>query len=105
MERQGTTGKQRMKVKGEELLAKVRQLIHEGNIRRITITDASDRTILEIPLTVGVVGAILAPALVAIGAIAALAKDYTLEIERHDATEQRATAETPAEAGELVTTS
>lgn len=79
------TGRQRIKVKGEELLAKVRELVHEGNIRRITVTDASDRTILEIPLTAGVIGAVLAPMLVAIGAIAALAKDYTLDIERVDA--------------------
>lgn len=104
MEKQTTTGRQRIKVKGEELLARVRQLIHEGNIRRITISDASDRTILEIPLTLGVVGAILAPALVAIGAIAALAKDYTLEIERHDATTPTAAAHTPADVDELVTT-
>jgi hypothetical protein len=104
MEKNTTTGRQRITVKGEELLGKVRQLIHEGNIRRITVTDASDRTILEIPLTVGVVGAILAPALVAIGAIAALAKDYTLEIERHDAAETAAPGTTPVEKGELVTT-
>jgi hypothetical protein len=77
--------KQRVKVKGEELLAKVRELIHQGNIRRITVTDANDHTILEIPLTAGVIGVVLAPALVAIGAIAALAKDYTLEVERVDA--------------------
>lgn len=76
--------KQRLSVKGEELLGKVRELIHQGNIRRITVSDAQDRTIFEIPLTAGVIGAIIAPALVAIGAIAALAKDYTLEIERAD---------------------
>lgn len=92
--------RQRLNVKGEELLGKVRELIHEGNIRRITVSDAKDRTIFEIPLTAGVIGAILAPALVAIGAIAALAKDYTLEIERADP----AAVDTVAEKEELVTT-
>ena len=92
--------KQRFTVKGEELLGKVRELIHQGNIRRITVSDANDRTIFEVPLTAGVIGAIIAPALVAIGAIAALAKDYTLEIERADP----AAANTEADREELVTT-
>lgn len=72
------------KVTGEKLLQTVKRLVHEGNIRRITIKDDNDRTIIEIPLTVGVVGAVLLPAWVAIGAIAALAADLTIEIERTD---------------------
>jgi hypothetical protein len=72
------------KVTGENLLQAVKRLVHEGNVRRITIKDDNDRTIIEIPLTVGVVGAVLLPAWVAIGAIAALAADLTIEIERTD---------------------
>jgi hypothetical protein len=73
---------ERHKVPGEKLLQTVKRLVHEGNIRRITIKDEKDRTIIEIPLTLGVVGALLLPAWVAIGAIAALAADLTLEIEK-----------------------
>ena len=76
------TVREQHKVTGEKLLQTVKRLIHEGNTRRITIKDASDRPFLEIPLTVGVVGALMVPVLVAIGAIAALAADYTLEVER-----------------------
>jgi DNA-binding Lrp family transcriptional regulator len=69
-------------VTGENLLARVKELIHEGNIRRITIKNDEGRAILEIPLTVGVVGAMLLPIWVAVGAIAALAADYRLEVEK-----------------------
>ncbi|MBN1411362.1 MAG: DUF4342 domain-containing protein [Spirochaetales bacterium] len=72
------------KVKGEELLKKVKELINEGNARRIIIKDADGKTYLEIPLTVGVVGAVLAPILAAVGALAALVSHFTIEIERKD---------------------
>lgn len=71
----------RIQVRGEELLAKVRQLIHEGNSRRITVIGDDGATLLEIPLTAGIVGAVVAPVLVAVGAIAALATNYTLLVE------------------------
>jgi Domain of unknown function (DUF4342) len=74
--------KEELKVKGEALLAKVRELVREGNVRRLTIKNEEGRTVIEIPLTVGVVGALLAPAWAAIGAVAALAADYSIEIER-----------------------
>lgn len=73
---------ERLKVTGEKLLQTVKRLVHEGNIRRITIRDDKERTIVEIPLTIGVVGALLLPTMVAIGAIAALAADLTIEVER-----------------------
>ena len=66
---------------GNQLLDKVREAIREGNVRRVVIKQ-KDRTIAEFPLTVGVVGAVLAPMLAAIGAIAALATDCSIEIER-----------------------
>ena len=71
----------RITVRGEELLAKVRELIHQGNVRRIIVINEEGNTLLEIPLTAGVIGAIVAPVLVAVGAIAALAQNYTLLIE------------------------
>jgi hypothetical protein len=70
------------KVSGDGLLAKIKELVHQGNIRRITIKNDQGRRLLEIPLTVGVAGAVLLPVWVAIGAVAALAADYTIEVER-----------------------
>ena len=81
------TRRERHKVTGEKLLQTVKRLVHEGNIRRIIIKDDKDRTIIEVPLTIGVVGALLVPAMVAIGAIAALAADLTIEVERATTTE------------------
>lgn len=68
-------------VKGDDLLSKVKELVHAGNVRRIAITNDDGERIVEIPLTIGVVGAILAPSLAAIGAIAALVTNCTIEIE------------------------
>jgi hypothetical protein len=70
------------KVNGEELIARIKKLIHEGNIRRISIRDKDGRTVMEIPLTIGVVGALLAPTLAALGAIAALLSEATLVVEK-----------------------
>ncbi|MEK7402944.1 MAG: DUF4342 domain-containing protein [Gemmatimonadota bacterium] len=86
---------QRLQVKGEELLAKVRELIHQGNVRRIHVIGEDGASILEIPLTAGVIGAIVAPVLVAVGAIAALAKNYTLLIEAHAPREATPVKRTP----------
>jgi hypothetical protein len=70
------------KVNGEDLLKKVKELIHEGNIRQITIEDKSGKAILVVPLTLGVVGAVLAPPLAAVGAIAALLTECTIKVDR-----------------------
>ena len=70
------------KVAGERLLSRIKELIHEGNVRRIIIKNEEGHTFLEIPLTVGVVSALLVPVWVAVGAVAALANDYTLDVER-----------------------
>ncbi|HEY7895435.1 MAG TPA: DUF4342 domain-containing protein [Gemmatimonadaceae bacterium] len=72
------------KVSGERLLSRVKELVHEGNIRRITIKNDQGHTLMELPLTVGVVGAVLLPIWVAIGALAALAAHYTLVVEKVD---------------------
>lgn len=71
-------------IHGEAVVAKLKELLHEGNIRRITIKDESGQTLIEIPLTLGVVGVILMPVWAAIGAIAALAVKLTIVIERVD---------------------
>jgi hypothetical protein len=70
------------RVTGDELLAKVKELVHEGNVRRITIKKRDGDTLIEIPLTLGVVGAVLLPVLAAVGAIAALAADFTIVVEK-----------------------
>jgi hypothetical protein len=71
-----------IKVSGEQLLKAVKGLIHEGNVRRITIKDKSGQVILVLPMTVGVVGAVLLPALAAVGAVAALVTECTIAVER-----------------------
>lgn len=71
-------------VNGEELIAKVKALINEGNIRRLIIKDADGKVLVELPVTVGVVGALLAPMLAAVGAIAALVTKCTIVVERRD---------------------
>lgn len=76
---------ERFSVRSEELLARVKEIVHQGNIRRIIIKNEAGHTLIEIPLTLGVVGAVLAPVFVAVGAIAALAASYTLEVEKHEA--------------------
>jgi uncharacterized membrane protein len=70
------------RVDGEELLAKIKQLIHEGNIRRIIIKDKDGKILIEFPLTFGVVGLVLAPTLAAVGAIAALVTEATIVVEK-----------------------
>ena len=70
-----------MKLQGSELLDKFKQLVHEGNVRRIVIKQA-DRSVAEFPLTAGVIGTLLAPILAAIGALVALLKDCSIEVER-----------------------
>ncbi len=63
-------------------MAKVKELVHEGNIRRIIIKNEEGKTLIEIPLTLGVVGAVLLPVLAAVGAIEALVADCTIVVEK-----------------------
>ena len=71
-------------VNGEEILAKVKQLLREGNIRRVIIKDKDGKILMEIPMTFGVVGALIAPQLAAIGAIAALLTEATIVVEKKE---------------------
>jgi len=66
----------------EQILTKVKEIIHEGNVRRIILKNTDGQIIAEFPLTAGVIGALIAPALAAIGAIVALASDLTIVVER-----------------------
>lgn len=70
------------KINGEELIAKVKELVKEGNVRRLTIKDKDGKTLIILPLTIGVVGALLAPPLAAVGAIAALVTECTITVEK-----------------------
>jgi hypothetical protein len=69
-------------INGDELLAKIKELVHEGNIRRIAIKNEEGKVLVDIPMTLGVVGAILVPQLAAIGAIAALVAHATIVVEK-----------------------
>ena len=73
-----------LKVKGEELLKTIKKIIHEGNVRRIIIKDENDNTFLEIPVSIGVVGVILSPVLAAVGALAALATSFKIQIVKKE---------------------
>lgn len=70
------------RVRGEHLVSRIKEILHEGNVRRIIIKNDEGRTLLEIPLTIGVVGAVLAPVWAAIGALAALAADLRIVVEK-----------------------
>ena len=70
------------RINGEQLLSKVKELLHEGNIRRVTIKDKDGKTLVEFPMTFGVVGALLAPSLAALGASAALVGEATVIVEK-----------------------
>lgn len=79
-----TEAPETIEVEGDNLVGKVKELVREGNVRRIIIKNEDEEKIVEIPMTVGVVGALLAPSLAALGAIAALVTRCTIEIERDD---------------------
>ena len=79
----GQRYQEELQVMGEQLLASVKELVHEGNVRRIIIKQEG-HTIMEIPLTVGVVGVLVAPALAAIGAIGALMAQCSIEVVRSE---------------------
>ncbi len=70
------------KIKGEKLIEKVKELVREGNVRRIIIKDKKGKVLVEFPLTLGVVGALIAPILAAIGAIAALVTECSITVQR-----------------------
>lgn len=73
---------QEFKVEGKKVVSKIKDLIKEGNVRKITVKDNKGKTILSLPVTAGVVGAILLPPLIVLGAIAALLTECTITVQR-----------------------
>ncbi|MEV8438733.1 DUF4342 domain-containing protein [Actinosynnema sp. NPDC051121] len=71
------------RLRGQALVEKVRELLHEGNVRRLVIKDDKGHAVMEIPVTAGVVAAVAAPVVTAVAAIAALASDWSIDVERH----------------------
>jgi hypothetical protein len=78
----GGQAAENLKVRGEAMAVKVKELLHEGNVRRIMVKDTEGHTVIEIPITAGVVAAVVAPALIAVAALAAMASDWEIEVHR-----------------------
>ncbi len=83
------TRKEEFKLNGSEIIDKIQELIHEGNIRRIILKNEDGKVLMEIPLTLGLVGVAFAPVLAAVGAMAALLAKMTLVVEKEDEPEKK----------------
>ena len=79
-----STFKETFNVQGEQLLKKIKELVEEGNVRKVTIHDKAGKEVLSFPLTICVVGAVFAPVLAAVGALAALIGECTISVEREE---------------------
>ena len=71
-------------MKGEDLVEKARELVRQGNIRRIIIENERGERLLEVPLTIGVIGTVLLPVWVVVGAVAAIATNCTIRVEKRE---------------------
>ncbi|HEX9643460.1 MAG TPA: DUF4342 domain-containing protein [Acidimicrobiia bacterium] len=69
-------------LKGDDVVAKIKELVREGNVRRVIVANAEGKVLVEIPVTIGVVGVLLVPTLAAIGALAAVLTDCTIKVVR-----------------------
>jgi hypothetical protein len=78
----GKTRRERYEVRGDKIVAKLKELFHEGNVRHVVIKNEDGRTLIELPVTIGVAGALLAPVWAAVGALAALVARCSIEVER-----------------------
>lgn len=78
------TTKESFSINGEQLLKKVKDLIAEGNVRKITISNKAGKELMSFPVTIGVVGVVLAPVFAAVGALAALVTECTISVEREE---------------------
>lgn len=81
------TRREAHKVRGERIVEKIKELVHEGNVRHVVIKSEEGRTLIEFPVTVGVAGALLVPVWAAVGALAALVTNCSIEVEREELTE------------------
>lgn len=77
------------KVSGDEILKKVKEIINEGNARKIIIKNDKDETVMEFPLTIGAIGIVLAPIYAAIGTLAALATNCTIIVEKRNKEDEK----------------
>ncbi len=84
-----TTRWEEFRVAGDQLVKTVKDLVHEGNVRRIIVKNEEGHTFLEIPLTVGVVGAVLLPVWAALGALAALVSGFDIAVEKVEKAERK----------------
>jgi hypothetical protein len=76
------TRREEYKVRGEKIVGKIKELLHEGNVRHVVIKNDDGKTLIEFPVTVGVAGALLVPVWAAVGALAALVTNCSIEVER-----------------------
>ncbi|HET6722639.1 MAG TPA: DUF4342 domain-containing protein [Chitinophagaceae bacterium] len=79
-----TITKESIKIEGEKVLNKVKELVKEGNVRKISIHEKDGRELMSFPLSLGVVGAVFAPVLAAVGALAALIGECSITVEREE---------------------
>lgn len=79
-----TAEREEFVIESDQLIETIKKLIHEGNVRRIIIKDENDKLLLEIPVTIGVIGVLIAPWLAALGAIAAIATRCTIIVEKRE---------------------
>jgi len=84
-----TITKETFKVQGEKVLNKVKELVKEGNVRKISIHEKDGRELMSFPLSLGVVGAVFAPVLAAVGALAALIGECSITVEREEVEEKK----------------
>jgi hypothetical protein len=84
MKNEESTNHESFKVSGDQILSKIKEIIKEGNARKVIIKNENDITIMEFPLTIGAIGVVLAPVFAAVGAIAAFATDCTIVVEKRD---------------------
>jgi hypothetical protein len=82
-EKKGTTTEERQ-VKSEDLMDEIKKLVHEGNVRRIIVRNKEGKELVNLPLTVGIIGIALAPLFTAVAAVVGLASEFTIVIERHE---------------------
>jgi len=80
----GRTIAEEFEIRSDELVRKVKEILHEGNVTKLIVEDEEGRTLLEIPATAGVVGALIAPWLAALGAIAAIATKCKIKVEKRE---------------------
>jgi hypothetical protein len=89
MEQNGKSNHESFKVSGDEILTKVKEIIKDGNAKRIIIKNEKDEIIMEFPLTIGAIGVVVAPMFAAVGTLAAIASNCTIIVEKRDSENEK----------------